>query len=254
MKAIRPGESMLDERRYGDDEVAEIFRAAATPAAPAAGGGSAAVAPAAGFTLAELQSIGGEAGLAPERVAQAAAALDLRRNVVVRRDLGIPVSVGRTVELPRAPMDREWEMIVADLRDTFRARGRVEVNGDLREWRNGNLHAYVEPTPAGYRLRIRTTKGDAAGTNRMGAMSLVAALVTLVIMFASGTLAESFFVPMMLALMGAGTLGYNALRLPGWASEREAQMEEVAARAVSLLSAPAPTAANSLPGTTSSAS
>lgn len=229
---------MLDERRYGDDEVAEIFRAAAaTPQGASAG--SSAVAPASGFTLAELQSIGSEAGLAPERVAQAAAALDVRRGVLLRSDLGMPVSVGRTVELPRAPTDHEWEMIVADLRETFRARGRLEARGGLREWRNGNLQAYVEPTPSGYRLRIRTTKGDAAGLNRMGGMTLVAALITLMVMFASGTLEASFFVPMMLALMGGGTLGYNALRLPGWAREREAQMEEVAARAVSLLGIPA---------------
>lgn len=231
---------MLEERTYGEDEVAEIFRAAATADAPAGGGGAAALAPAKGFTLAELQAIGGEAGLAPERVARAAAALDLRRGALRRSDLGMPVSVGRTVDLPRAPTDDEWEMIVADLRDTFRARGRLEVRGGVREWRNGNLQAFVEPTPAGHRLRIRTTKGDAAGVNRMSGILLATGLVMLVWMYATGQLLEEWFVPLFLSLMGGGALGYNALRLPGWAHEREEQMEEVAARALALLGTPAP--------------
>lgn len=232
---------MLEERTYGEDEVAEIFRAAAaTPAHPTGGAGSTALTPKTGFTLAELQSIGREAGLAPERVAQAAAAVDLRRGALRRSDMGMPVSVGRTVDLPRAPTDREWEMIVADLRDTFRARGRVETHGDLREWRNGNLQAFVEPTPAGYRLRIRTTKSDATGLNRMAGTALVMALVTLVMLFATGSLSESFFLPLMLSMIGGGTLAYNAVRLPGWASEREEQMEEIAVRAQTLLSRPAP--------------
>jgi hypothetical protein len=37
--------------------------------------------------------------------------------------------------------------------------------------------------------------------------------------------------------VSAAALGYNALRLPGWALEREAQMEQVAARARVLLGA-----------------
>src|ERR1700741_1755290 len=106
---------MPDERTYGEEEVAQIFEAAAARRGP----GSTAPVPTKGLTLAELQAIGGEVGLAPERVAEAAAALDLRRDVRRRTELGMPVGVGRTIDLPRAPTDREWEMIVADLRETF---------------------------------------------------------------------------------------------------------------------------------------
>jgi hypothetical protein len=225
---------MPDERTYREDEVAEIFEKAATARqGPAAG----ALAPAQGLTLAELQAIGAEVGLAPERIAEAAASLELRRDAGRRSDLGMPVSVRRSIDLPRAPTDREWEMLVAELRETFNARGRVGSRGDVREWTNGNLHAYVEPTPTGYRLRLGTTKGDAVGLNRMGAFGLVMALVWLVVLFLSGALSEAAFVPLMLAVMGGAALAVNALRLPGWAQEREAQMERVAARARSLLGA-----------------
>ena len=225
---------MPDERTYREDEVAEIFeRAAAVRPEPAAG----ALAPAQGLTLAELQAIGAEVGLAPERIAEAAASLELRQGAARRSDLGMPVSVRRSVDLPRAPTDREWEMLVAELRETFNARGRVGSRGEVREWTNGNLHAYVEPTPTGYRLRLGTTKGDAVGLNRMGAFGLVMALVWLVVLFLSGALPEAAFVPLLLAAMGGAALGSNALRLPAWAQEREAQMEHVAARARELLGA-----------------
>ncbi|HYH83540.1 MAG TPA: hypothetical protein VEX86_27340 [Longimicrobium sp.] len=224
---------MPDERKYRDDEVAQIFEQAATARQSPA---PHALAPAEGMTLAELQAIGGEVGLAPERIAEAAAALDVRRDVVRRSDFGMPVSVRRTVDLPRAPTDREWEMLVADLRETFNARGKEHSHGGIREWHNGNLHAYVEPTPTGgYRLRLGTTKGNALALNRVGAVALVMALVFFVILFLRGDVAAGIMAPLMFAAMGGGAMGINAVRLPGWAREREEQMAQVAARAQVLL-------------------
>jgi hypothetical protein len=226
---------MPDERTYGEEEVAEIFRIAAETRNAA---GGTALAPVNGFTLAELQSIGGEVGLAPERVAQAAAAVDLRRGALRRSELGMPVAVGRTVDLPRAPTDREWEMLVADLRETFGAKGRTGSRGEVREWTNGNLNAFVEPTPTGYRLRLATTKANGLALNRMGAASLMMALVTIVLLYVTGALAEEMLAPVMLSMMGGGALAWNALRLPGWAQEREEQMEVIAVRAAALLAPP----------------
>lgn len=225
---------MPDERRYREDEVAQIFEAAASARREAA---SNALAPAEGMTLAELQAIGDEVGLAPERIAEAAAALDLRRDALRRTDLGMPVTLRRTIDLPRAPTDREWEMLVAELRETFNAKGRVGSRGGVREWTNGNLHAYVEPTATGHRLRLGTTKGDAVPFNRLGAMSLVVALVSFVLLFLAGELPAESMIPLIFAAMGSGALAYNALRLPSWALEREEQMELVAGRARVLLGA-----------------
>jgi hypothetical protein len=226
---------MPEERRYRDDEIASIFEAAAATSVQRAAEPQAP--PAEGMTLAELQAIGGEVGLAPERIAEAAVALDLRRETLRRSSLGMPVTVGRTVELPRAPTDREWAMIVADLRQTFNARGREGGQGNLREWTNGNLHAYVEPTATGYRLRMGTTKGDAAPLNRLAATSLAMAVLTFVVLFLAGELPGDFGISLIFAVLGAATLGFNALRLPAWARNREEQMEAVSARAVVLLGA-----------------
>lgn len=226
---------MPDERKYRDDEVAEIFEAAA-----AARGGSNpnAVATAEGMTLAELQAIGGEVGLSPARIAEAAAKLDLRRDAVRRNDFGLPVSVGRTVDLPRAPTDHEWEMLVAELRATFNARGREESHGGIREWRNGNLHAYVEPTATGHRLRLVTTKGNALAFNRLGLVNLVVAVIAFLMLFAAGQLPGELMIPLIFGAIGSAAVGYNALRLPGWAQEREEQMERIGARAQALLATP----------------
>jgi hypothetical protein len=230
---------MQDERRYREEEVAEIFEAAASERHPAPGAN--ALTSGQGLTLAELQAIGREVGIPADRIAGAAAALELRRSAARRTDLGMPVSVRRTVELPRAPTDREWEVLVAELRETFNARGRDRSQGGLREWSNGNLHARVEPTETGHRLRLGTTMGNGVALNRVGALGLLMAVVMLMVLALSGTLPESLFLPLMMIAMSGGALGYNAARLPGWAREREEQMERVAARAVALLGGePAP--------------
>ncbi|HEU0015412.1 MAG TPA: hypothetical protein VFQ45_17110 [Longimicrobium sp.] len=225
---------MSGERRYSDEEVAEILEAAASGRALSSPGG---------LSLAELQAIGGEVGIAPEQIAHAAAALDVRRTAMpARRHLGMPVTVGRIVELPRAPTDQEWEMLVAELRQTFGARGKDRSSGGLRAWTNGNLHAYVEPTPTGHRLRLGTTKGNAATLNGVGLFAILAGLVMLALQLATGdalapTGAADALIALFVALLGAGALGANALRLPGWAHEREQQMEYIAARAQALLRA-----------------
>jgi hypothetical protein len=225
---------MPDERKYREEEVAEIFEAAATARD---GSNPNALSTTEGMTLAELQAIGGEVGLSPARIAEAAAKLELRRNAVRRTDFGLPVSVGRTVELPRAPTDHEWEMLVAELRATFNARGREESHGGIREWRNGNLHAYVEPTATGHRLRLVTTKGNALAFNRLGVVNLVMAVIAFVLLFAAGRLPADLMIPLIFGAIGSAAVGYNALRLPGWAQEREEQMERIAARARALLGA-----------------
>ncbi len=229
---------MADERKYREDQVKEIFALAATE-----GGASLpALADQEGLTLGELQEVGREVGLAPERVAEAAARLDARREPVPRRTtLGAPVSVGRVVELPRAATDREWQVLVAELRETFGAKGRVTSHGETREWRNGNLHAFLEPTEAGHRLRLGTRKTGAKALTAIGASGLVIGLVLL----ATAGLDERTFgatlatlIPALFTLGGGGVLARNFLRLRRWAAERERQMEYIAGRARALLAAP----------------
>ncbi len=116
-----------------------------------------------GLTLDELKKIGSELGITDEYIAQAAAKLDTVKPTA-RQDasvLGVPYAVERIIQLPRAITDREWDHLIVDLRETFEAKGKIERNGSLRQWTNGNLQALIEPSGSGYRLRLRTRKGSA---------------------------------------------------------------------------------------------
>lgn len=228
---------MTEERRYQEDEIAEIFEAAAAaapPSAPSRRGGR----PADGLTLAELQEIGREVGIAPERIAAAASSLERVAPTAPRRtELGMPIAVGRTLALPRPLTDREWGMLVTDLRETFGATGRVGEDGNARYWRNGNLHAFVEPTGGGYRLRLGTIKSSGVALNRMGAGGIVLGLIVLAVLLLSGEPTTDLSAALLLGAMGVAAFALNALRLPRWADEREAQMESIVERTRALLEA-----------------
>lgn len=221
---------MSPERRYREDEIASIFEQAARdrPASQRE------LSPGNGLTLTELQQIGSEVGIAPESIARAAGAVDRTGQALpVTTYLGLPVGVARTVELPGAMSDEQWDRLVVDLRETFGARGRISRDGSLREWRNGNLYALVEPTESGHRLRLRTRKGNAQSTFVLGFAAFLMMLVLLLIPAFAGDLVFDADA-MMLALFGAvglGSTGIAAYRLSGWAEERGRQMEAIAARA-----------------------
>jgi hypothetical protein len=215
----------MAERRYSDEQAREIFERAAsderlTPPRASERG----------FTLAELQSIGGEAGLEPERIAEAAASLSAQGGPLPRRTAwGLPVAVGRLVDLPRAPTDREWGMMVGELRATFGATGRASSQGNLREWSNGNLVVAIEPTESGYRLRSQTLKGSAMPLNFVG----VGILAVGVFGLANGATDLNTFI---MSAVGVGALIANYVRLPRWADTRERQMEYIAGRFGAILS------------------
>lgn len=236
---------MTDERRYGDEEVATIFERAANH--PTAGGSAVTSTTAStGLTLQELQAIGAEVGLEPERIADAAASLEVHHGAAPaprRTYLGAPVSVSRVVDLPRAPTDREWEQLVVELRQTFGAQGKQSSQGSLRSWINGNLHALVEPTDTGYHLRMGTTKGDAVAAGRLGIAMLTVALLMGLFFLMIGELDGDASPALLIAIVGIAALAFNAMRLPSWARTREEQMDSIAARAVTIIRAdPAPEA------------
>ncbi len=218
----------MTERRYSEEEVAAIFERAAeaqhTPRRQ--------LPRSEGMTLADLQDIGREVGISPELVAEAARSMDRAGRAASRRFLGLPIGVGRTVDLDRRISDDEWERLVVDLRETFDARGTVRSDGTFREWTNGNLQALLEPTPTGHRLRLRTVKGDARGFMSAGLAMLGTGGAVMLVNVVMGTpgdagaLASAGF----LAVMGLGMFGIGALRLPGWARRRRRQMEEVGTR------------------------
>lgn len=221
---------MTDDRRYSEDEIRRIFDEASRVQEeergrlPAEGG----------MTLEELRRIGAEVGIRPDNVERAARSLDTARNSARKRVLGLPIGVGRAVELDRRLTDAEWESLVVDLRDTFDARGSVGGSGSFRQWTNGNLQALLEPVGDTHRLRLRTTKGSARALMTAGSIMAAIAVTTAVValVFGSGGAASS----LELGLIGAGLFGFGAIQLPTWAAQRERQMEAVARRAVLMAS------------------
>lgn len=134
---------MSRDRRYQDHEVRQILDLAIGQDESPEMSFSAVD----GLTLPELQEVGREVGLPPNRITQAVAVFEGRGDVVPRgTTLGLPTSIGRIVSLPRTPSDREWELLIAELRTTFGGKGEVTSQGGLREWSDGTLHALVEPT------------------------------------------------------------------------------------------------------------
>ncbi len=216
----------MTDRRYNEEEVAAIFRAAAE--------GSQAPAPQRsrddGLTLTDLQGIGREVGIAPEAVAQAAHALDIRGQNTSPTLLGLPIGVRRTIMLNRWLTDAEWDLLVVQLREAFDARGAVRSHGSLREWRNGNLYALLEPTPSGHRLRLGTVKGDARASIVGGLTMLGATAAVIITSLVGHQMGNAFPGIAFLGVAGLGLITAGALRLPRWARLRAEQMEAIAAR------------------------
>ncbi len=220
----------MTERRYDEDEVRAIFDAASKAIVRAPDRDDRTD----GLSLAELKRIGEEVGLPPERVEEAARALDHGpAGAEVARDFGMPVTVGRTVDLPREPTDQEWARIVGLARRTFNAKGNLDDAG--RYWWNGNLSVSVEPTADGHQLRLRTTKGDARGLNRVGLVALVLGTASWAVATLLGVHPDAGIVPPIVAGYGAIALGVNALRLPSWSRRRSEQMKMLGRTTVNLL-------------------
>jgi hypothetical protein len=214
----------MTDRRYSDDEVAEIFRKASESSSQAVPGATRSE----GLTLAELKDIGREVGIAPEAVALAARSMDIGAPARSTRLLGLPLAVERTVELDRPMSDAEWERLVVELRQVFKASGRMSSSGSFRQWSNGNLQALLEPAAGGHRVRMRTLNGSARTSIGTGLAFVGVSLAIGIAGAFGGHLGASLPGVALFFAMGAGLLASAAVRLPGWARLRGRQMDEIA--------------------------
>jgi hypothetical protein len=228
---------MSPERRFQDHEIRQILELAiGREDAPAR------FLPAVeGLTLLELQEVGREVGLPADTITRAVLAFEGRGAAVPRgTTLGLPTSVGRVVSLPRSPSDGEWELLVAELRTTFGGKGELTSHGGLREWSYGSLHAFIEPTGTGHRLRLVDSSEWAVGAMLMGGFLLAFALLIVVVLLGKDDPGYRFAVPVFFSLIGAGLAMGSAMLLPRWADEQERGMEHIGRHAVSLLAPPEP--------------
>jgi hypothetical protein len=226
----------MTERRFSDDEVAQIFERATS------GHALRATHAAEGMTLAELQSIGEQAGIPAEQITRAALSLSRGEAKPAQRFLGMTTGVAHTVHLARKLTDEEWERFVAQVRETFDARGTMTREGSLRQWSNGNLQVMLEPTEAGHRVRFRTVKATAPGTLIGGLVMSAASVIGETTAVLTGVahdvgLVVSFGV---LGAIGIGTIAATAFRLAGWSGARKAQMEDLGARVTAMALEPPP--------------
>ncbi|MFN0178062.1 MAG: hypothetical protein ACKVZ0_04625 [Gemmatimonadales bacterium] len=225
---------MTKERKYQDHEIRQILNLAIGQE-----DGPAQSLPAVdGLTLHQLQEVGREVGLPPDRISQAVAAFEGGGVPAPRGTfLGLPASVGRVVPLPRSPSDREWELLIAELRTTFGGKGELTSHGGLREWSLGTLHAFLEPTETGHRLRL-TDSSAAVGGIVLGGSVLAFALLIFVVLLGKDDPGFRFAVPAFFSLIGGGLVAASVTSLPKWAREQERRMEYISRHAVSLLALP----------------
>jgi len=217
----------MTERRYNDDEIARIFdHATARQIALQR------ASPQSGLTLSELQQIAADVGIEPDLVAHAAA--DMRHEAVQSLSNesagGISLRVARTVELERELTEAEWEQLVATLRMTFNAHGRLQTDGRTRRWSNGNLQATLEPGEHGHRLRLSTMKGNARSLLGLGAATLSISAALFSVSLATPVDVLPIWVPVMGIVLGTGTIGGTLASLRDWSRRRAEQMKQIAER------------------------
>lgn len=214
------------ERRFSDEEVAQIFERATS------GHALQATHVAAGMTLAELQSIGKEVGIPADEITRAALSLKPGEAKPAQHFLGMTTGVGHTVHLARKLTDEEWERFIAEVRETFDARGRMSSEGSLKQWSNGNLQVLLEPTEAGHRVRFKTVKGNAPWTLSGGLVLTAASLIGETTAVLTGVAHDLGLVGFfgVLGAIGIGTAASTAFRLPRWVRTRKTQMETLGAR------------------------
>ena len=175
-------------------------------------------------------------GIAPEHIARAAGAIALGNFVPTRRRtyFGLPIGVSRSIDFGRTISDEEWDRLVVTLRETFSARGQTWREGGLRQWRNGNLQALLEPTPTGHRLLLTTRKGSATTQVALGVAGIMGAIVMFAVIAVSGKADLPYSVPTLWGIGGLAAIASAGIRLPMWARTRALQMESISRKAMQL--------------------
>lgn len=175
----------MSERRFTDDETAAILRRSAIQDDAQANTNSIV-----GYTLAEIQAIGLEAGIDPQHIAESAAFVESRERSDTSWFIGAPTACHFEYVVPRELADSQLLGLVDEVRLALDMPGQVsQVPGGL-EW----VEDTDRPEPVWVSLRIQD------GTTRIQLRSkkrLVAAAIL------SGTTGAGGF----LAVIGSSLLG-----------------------------------------------
>lgn len=223
---------MSEKRRYDEKEIAEIFKQAAIEDDAEKHGQN----PGDGLTLAEIASIGKDAGISPASIARAAAKIKQSApQPSLTTTFGKPVSVAQVLDLPGTFNDADWERLVVDLHDTFGVPGVTRRDGNIRHWEYENLHIMVEPTPEGARLRMKNLNDYLRGGLIGSSVIFVMGLFFLMILAAKHGLTADWAKLMFMSFFSvAGTAGFlgASYKLPRWRKEQKEKMDGIATRAL----------------------
>ncbi|MDH3206028.1 MAG: hypothetical protein OEO79_05415 [Gemmatimonadota bacterium] len=206
----------MDER-YSEDEVQRILDLASRgePCRHDA-------LPEGGMSLAEIQDIGREVGIAPADILWAATEL----STVPERGRR-----ARLLTLAETPSDGEWDRMVVALREVFGVPGSVERSGTLRTWRGAGVSVHGEPAESGYRLRIEAENHQARQISVGGVVAVVISLVLAAVTVATGTAETGTNIVWgALAAFGVGWSGYGRFALSKWEARTDRQLTETVRR------------------------
>lgn len=169
----------MPERRYNEQELAAILRAAAEAQAQ----GSRASEPE-GFSLADIERLAQEVGIDPALIAPAAGKLQATSRPKRFRLFATPIRETYEYNADEILDDSAWEDVVAELRVTFASSGKVSTVGFSREWVGGTdfLSAHLSATPRKGRTRYLLS------VRRDGAVFVTGLLTFLIALFGSAAL------------------------------------------------------------------
>lgn len=148
-------------RRYSDTEVALILRQAAQLDAGGAASGASE-----GLSLADIQRIAGEVGIAPEVVARAATVLAGEAPGVAARIFGGPTSFAAEHEARGEVPRRHYGDVVEAIRRVMGTPGRMSEVLDGMEWRSvgetTQVTVAIRPASGRTRVQIFADRGGSA--------------------------------------------------------------------------------------------
>lgn len=122
---------MDPDARFSEEEIQKILARAAQRQERA---DSAHDGPHTGLSLARLQEVAADVGIAPAHVEAAAREVVLHRDKSSGTVAGLPREVRALRSLPGTIKDAQWERMVAEFRKIFKKNGIPSQFGEVREW------------------------------------------------------------------------------------------------------------------------
>ena len=222
---------MSSQRRFKEEEIAKIFEKAtrAQNAANEEGGTDE------GLSLEELKHIGESTGINPAFILQAIADLDKDASLFsIQKHMGFSYGITRSVKLPASFSERDWERLVVDFRKTFNHRGTIKKDGSFREWTHQFTHAYVEPTPDGYELKLEAKNGNIKPLLWAGIVYIFFAFFLFAILSSGAEpgLKTALTISGLALAAGLGMSSVPFFASPRWIRKKEQQFDEICQRAL----------------------